>query len=333
MLTIPLFAAFWVAGLMSPRLDPGQSAQAERGPEGPRVVASSRAQLQTPTGALHGTIDVPSGEGPFPIVVVIAGSGPTDRDGNQPGLWNDSLKLLGRGLAGKGIAALRYDRRGVGQSAAAQPEEAGLRIERLSEDVVWWVEQLRGDARFSRVGIVGHSEGSLVGMLAAQRVKVDAFISVAGPGRPIPDVLREQLRRNLPRSQQAESDRIIAALAAGRLVPEVSKPLAPLFRPSVQPYLISCFKYDPAREIAGLNVPVMVVQGTTDSQESVEGARRLAAAKAGARLRLIEGMNHVLKQARTRIEQELTYSVPLAPLAPGLIDEMADFLKTAFQGP
>jgi pimeloyl-ACP methyl ester carboxylesterase len=333
MLTIPILAAISVSTLLLPCLNNGRSADQELTSDGPQATRQSPIQLETTSGILHGTVDLPPGDAPFPIVIVIAGSGPTDRDGNQPSLRNDSLKMLGRGLAGAGIAALRYDRRGVGRSAAAQPDEEGLRLEMLAEDVVGWVELLRGDPRFSRVGIVGHSEGSLVGMLAAKRVKVDAFVSLAGPGRAAPEVLREQLARNLPRAQKAESDRIIAELVAGRVVPEVPKELGPLFRPSVQPYLISCFKYDPAREIAGLDVPVMVVQGTTDLQETVEDARRLAAAKVGARLCLIEGMNHVLKKARSRVEQEVSYLVPLSPLAPGLIDEMAAFLKVTFQEP
>jgi pimeloyl-ACP methyl ester carboxylesterase len=331
MRTIPLPVAIAVATLWMPCPRRAWSAVQEPTSDVPRATRQSPIRLETTSGTLHGTIDLPSGDGPFPIVIVIAGSGPTDRDGNQPSMKNDSLKLLGGGLAGTGIAALRYDRRGVGRSAAAQRDEEGLRFEMLSDDVVGWVKLLRGDPRFSRVGIVGHSEGSLVGILAANRVEVDAFVSLAGPGRAAPEVLREQLARNLPKALKTESDRIIDELAAGRLVADVPKELGPLFRPSVQPYLISHFKYDPARELSGLEVPVMVVQGTADLQESAEDARRLAAANDDAKLCLIEGMNHVLKSARSRVEQEASYFVPSIPLAPRLIDEMAAFLKDAFR--
>src|SRR5262249_5804111 len=148
---------------------------------------------------------------------------------------------------------------------------------------------------FTRVGIVGHSEGSLVGILAAKQVKVDAFVSLAGPGRPAAGVLREELAKKVPEALEAARDRILDELVAGHGVADVPGTLGPLFRPSVQPYLISYFKYDPAREIADVNAPVMVVQGTTDLQETIEDAKRLAAARKGAKLCLIEGMNHVLK--------------------------------------
>jgi fermentation-respiration switch protein FrsA (DUF1100 family) len=110
-------------------------------------------QLETKTGKLNGTLDLPAGAGPFPVVIIIAGSGPTDRDGNQPRLKNDCLKQLGQALAAKGIAALRYDRRGIGKSAAAQPKEDDLRFDMLAADVVAWIKLLRSDRRFQGVGI------------------------------------------------------------------------------------------------------------------------------------------------------------------------------------
>jgi fermentation-respiration switch protein FrsA (DUF1100 family) len=102
-----------------------------------------------------------------------------------------------------------------------------------------------------------------------------------------------------------------------------------LFRPSVQPYLISYFKYDPAREIARLQVPVLIIQGTTDLQTPVDEAKRLAGAKKDARLCIIEGMNHVLKRASTAAEQRAAYSDPAVPLEPRLVEEVSAFLSKA----
>jgi outer membrane protein assembly factor BamB/pimeloyl-ACP methyl ester carboxylesterase len=291
-------------------------------------------QLDTKTGTLHGTLDLPDGPGPFPVVVSIAGSGPTDRDGNQPGMKNDSLKLLGRGLAARGVAVLRYDRRGVGKSKAAwAKKEDEARIEMFADDAAEWVELLRKDPRFSAVGIIGHSEGALVGLLAARRVKIDAYVSLAGAGRAAPEVLREQLAKNLPKKLKEESDRIIDELVAGRTVEETPKELAALFRPSVQPYLIAYFKYDPAREIAGLDVPILIVQGTTDLQISVADAERLHAAQKKAELYVVQGMNHLLRHVKAPAEQTVAYFQTSMPIAPEVVEKVAGFLGKAMAKP
>jgi pimeloyl-ACP methyl ester carboxylesterase len=290
-------------------------------------------QLEITTGKLDGTLDLPAGAGPFPVVVIIAGSGGTDRDGNQRLLQNDCLKLLGQSLAGKGIAALRYDKRGIGKSTAAMTKEEDLRFDMYAEDVVGWIKLLRSDRRFSKVGIVGHSEGSLIGMLAARKAKADAFVSIAGAGRSAPVVLREQLAKKLSEELKKKSDHIIDELVAGRTVADTPMVLAALFRPSVQPYLISYFKYDPARELAELKMPVLIVQGTTDIQISVEDAKLLAAAKKDAKLVVIDGMNHVFRKAKTPDEQQKAYYERTLPLMPEFVEEVAGFLGKALAKP
>lgn len=287
-----------------------------------------RAQLKTTTGTLHGTLDLPNGTSPCPVVVIIAGSGPTDRDGNQALMKNDSLKLLGQGLAAKGIAALRYDKRGIAESFTAAPKEEDLRFEAYVADAVQWITWLRRNPRFAGLGIIGHSEGSLIGMLAAKQAKVDAFVSVAGSGRPAPAVIRDQLNTKLAPALRARSDEILDELVAGRAVTDVPKELAVLYRSSVQPYLISWFKYDPAREIAAVESPVLVVQGTTDLQISVDDAKRLATAKKGAKLRIINGMNHVLKNARLPAEQQAAYTDPSFQVHAEALEEITAFLAT-----
>jgi pimeloyl-ACP methyl ester carboxylesterase len=292
--------------------------------------AEEPIRLTTTDGQLDGTLDLPPGGGPLPVAIILAGSGPTDRDGNQPQLKNDGLKQLGQGLARRGIAALRYDRRGIGKSRDACRKEEDLRFDRLADDAAAWVGFLRKVRRFGKVGVVGHSEGSLVGMLAVRRAHADAFVSLAGTGRDAPTALRAQLARNLPPAYselKEKSDRIITELAAGRTVADVPKSLNSLFRPSVQPYLISYFKYDPAREISELHVPVLLVQGTTDMQVLVDDARLLAAAKKDAKWLEIKEMNHLLKHAKTLDEQMATYNDPNLPLAPGLVEGVSEFLK------
>ncbi len=310
-------------------LSVGGAAPSQPGPRGADqgTTRASPIQLETKNGKIDGTIDLPAGAGPFPVVILIAGSGPTDRDGNQPRMKNDSLKQLGHGLAARGIAVLRYDRRGIGKSAAVQPKEEDLRFDMLVGDVVEWIKVLRKDKRFSRVGVVGHSEGSLVGMLAAKQGGADAFVALAGCGRPASEVLRWQLAKNLPRELKDRSDAIIDELAAGRTVADTPRELVSLFRPSVQPYLISYFKYDPAREIARLTIPVLIVQGTTDLQTPVDDAKLLVKARKDAQLSLIEGMNHVLKQAKSMEEQKAAYFDPTIPIEARLVEDVSAFLR------
>lgn len=292
--------------------------------------------LKTSTGTLHGTIDLPAGPGPWPVVLIHPGSGPTDRDGNSRlsaalQYTNDSLKLLGRGLAAKGIAALRIDKRGVGASKLAVLKERDLRVETYGDDAAAWLALLRKDLRFNRIGIIGHSEGTLIGLLAAKQQPVDAMVCLCGLARPLQDVLRVQLKDKVSKELYDASDKIMTELAAGREVPEKDVPasLAMLFRPSVQPYLISEFHQDPSSIIGTLKCPVLVVSGTSDIQVSIDDGKHLAAAKAGAKQIVLKHMNHVLKQTdKTGLVDQLpTYSDPNLPLHPELVEVLADFLK------
>jgi len=150
----------------------------------PTAASAEEARLVTTTGRMHGTLDLPETSPPFPVALIIAGSGPTDRDGNQPFMRNDSLKQLGRALAQRGIAGLRYDKRGIGESATAAASEADLRLETSVSDAADWVAWLRRDTRFARVAVIGHSEGALIGLLAARRRSMPSSPS-PGPGDPL----------------------------------------------------------------------------------------------------------------------------------------------------
>lgn len=295
--------------------------------------------LETPTGRLHGTLELPAAPGPYPVALIIAGSGPTDRDGNStllPGR-NDSLKLVARALAEAGVASLRYDKRGIGESRAAGLDEAAMTFDLAVEDAVRWLRLLGADARFARALVVGHSEGSLVGVLASRRTDASAFVSLEGAGRPAAEVLRSQLRGQLPTELMDEVEAVLGELEAGRTVAALPPGIAAvpqvgqaLFRQSVQPYLVSWFRHDPARALAELEIPCLVVQGTTDLQVPVADGERLAAAAKHGTLARIEGMNHVLKAAPADRDANLAaYSDPALPLVPGLVAALRGFLKAA----
>ena len=286
--------------------------------------------LETPTGAVHGTLLMPANvTGRVPVVLVIAGSGPTDRDGNSPALPgpNNSLKQLAEGLAAEGFATVRYDKRGIAASAAAARAEADLRFTTYVDDAAAWIRKLAADPRFSSVSVIGHSEGSLIGVMAAREAGASAFVSIAGAGRPIVEVLTEQLSRNLPPELMSESTRIMEELKKGRTVSAVPPQLAALFRPSVQPYMISWIPLDPAAELARFSGPSLIVQGTTDIQTSITDAERLAKADSRAKLLVIDGMNHVLKEVREPARQLASYGDPALPLHPALVPGIADFLR------
>jgi len=289
----------------------------------------TRVTLTTRTGVLHGTLLVPSGTtGPVPIALIIAGSGPTDRDGNSPLLpgKNNGLAMLADALGRRGIATLRYDKRGIGASASAMGQESDLRFTTYVDDAVDWLEWLRADRRFARRIVIGHSEGSLIGVLAAQRSPASHVVSVAGAGRPIAEVLDEQLSRMLPPELMANARHIMAELTAGRAVDSVPPQLVAVFRPSVQPYMISWLPIDPAQEVGRLTVPVLVVHGTTDIQVTKADADRLANGHSHATLEMIDGMNHVLKEVRESSQQTASYSDPALPLHPRLVESIATFV-------
>jgi pimeloyl-ACP methyl ester carboxylesterase len=292
----------------------------------PTDVEDSAYDLSTATGTIAGTLTRPPQAGRCPVVLIIAGSGPVDRDGNtQPYLRTDAYRLLARALAGHGIASVRYDKRAIGASAAAMKSESDLRFDDYVGDAAAWVAKLRGDGQFARIAIAGHSEGSLIGMIAAQRAPVDAFVSLEGAGYPAADVLRMQLAPQLAGAPDlaAASARILEALLAGRVDADVPVLLGALYRPSVQPYLISWFRYDPRAEIAKVPASVTVVQGTADFQVPVDHGEALAAAHPGSALVLVPGMSHVLKAAdKMAREQQIqtVYVDPSIPLDPAVTE-------------
>jgi pimeloyl-ACP methyl ester carboxylesterase len=287
-------------------------------------------QLTTPTGVLHGTLLLPRGIGKVPVVLIHPGSGPTDRDGNSPLLpgKNNSLRLLAEGLASRRIASLRIDKRGVAGSAAAATAESDLRVETFADDAASWLDLLKRDPRFTAIVALGHSEGALITALAAARRPVNGYVSVAGVAQRASEVLRRQLQGKLNARLMAESERILSALERGVRADSVPAELFPLFRPSVQPYLISWFRISPAETVGRLGAPVLVAQGTTDLQVDTLHAALLLARRPDARYLKIAGMNHVLKQVSGELEDQVaSYGDSTLMVTPALLDGLADFVR------
>jgi pimeloyl-ACP methyl ester carboxylesterase len=286
-------------------------------------------RLQTAQGTLHGTLLKPSGAAPVAVALLIAGSGPTDRDGNNPqGGQSDSLKRLAQSLAKQGIASLRYDKRGVAASRAATPDERDLSVESYVSDAVAWAHLLMADPAFDRLILIGHSEGALIASLAAEKAQANALVVVAGSSRPIDQLLREQLAARLPPPLLAQSNLLLDRLLAGQLSPQVPKQLQVLFRPSVQPYLITLLQQNPGQAFARLQIPALIVQGSHDIQVSVADAQALQLAKPDAELLIIPGMNHMLRISALDLPAQLaSYDNPRLPLAHGLGEQIAHFIQ------
>ncbi len=293
------------------------------------VHASESIVLKTDGTELYGTLEIPKDARTIPVALIISGSGPTDRDGNNPLVGkNNSLKMLAEGLADNGIASLRYDKRGIAASAAAGPKEADLRFDTYIEDAERWGRLLLQDRRFSYLVVIGHSEGALVGSVACRKLGAQGFISIAGAGHPAFEILKTQLKKSLPLDLLSDSDRILELLKAGATTDSVPPSLAVLFRPSVQPYLISWFRYDPVHELSVLTVPALVVQGTTDIQVGATDAERLAKANKFTQLLVVEGMNHVLKNVPSSMELQIkSYGDPEMPISEKLMDAITAFVK------
>ncbi|NQD38372.1 alpha/beta fold hydrolase [Permianibacter sp. IMCC34836] len=289
---------------------------------------SQPLELKLPDVTLRGSFEQPLTTAPTPVALIIAGSGPTDRDGNSrmmPGR-NDSLKMLAQQLAAQGIATLRYDKRMIGESTWAQPDESQLRLDTYVNDADAWLAELarRG---FAKPFLIGHSEGALLATLAAQRRTVAGVVLLAGAGRPADQILIEQLQQQAPQLVP-ESRRILNELKAGRLVADVPAELQALFRPSVQPYMQSWLRRDPALELARLTLPVLTISGDADLQVGAIDAAALAGV-AGVQSRRIANMNHVLKQiaAADLAGQQASYSNPTVPLAPELVPSIVEFVR------
>lgn len=286
-----------------------------------------------PQGELKGTF-LSTGES-APVVLVVPGSGPTDRDGNNPfGVRASTYRLLAEGLAERGVASVRIDKRGMFGSAAAVPDPNAVTIADYAADVHSWVRAIRDKAGVDCVWILGHSEGALVALEAGQKPDgICGLLLVSGPGRKLGDVLRAQLRGNpanapyLPQMLDA-----IATLEAGGSVDTGSFPpvVAGLFAPAVQGFLRDLFSHDPAKLIADVAVPVLILQGEADLQIGVEDARLLAAARPDAALALIPHANHVLKVAPSDdfAANLATYADPSLPLAPGVVEALAGFVRS-----
>lgn len=274
-----------------------------------------------------GTLVLPENTEIAPLVIFIQGSGPTNRDGNQPMMKNDGIKKMAHELAANGIASFRYDKR-IFKMDKLRIKEADLSFEDFVTDVNSIVGHFTKENKYEKIIIAGHSEGSLIGILAAQNGGVDALISLAGPGRSIDKIIVEQLAKQS--AELSENARIaLDEIKEKGSTQNYSPYLESIFRASVQPYMKSWMQFDPAEELAKLEIPVLLVNGNYDLQVDVVDAELLQKASPQSQLVILDKMNHIFRKIEGEsLENTKAYNEPNRPLHPELIPALVDFIKS-----
>jgi pimeloyl-ACP methyl ester carboxylesterase len=296
------------------------------------AAASVSMTAPGPKGPLAGTFLNAGARAP--VVLIIPGSGPTDRDGNNPlGVTAAPYRWLAEALATKGVSSVRIDKRGLFGSKAAVADPNKVTIGDYATDTHNWVRSIRHDTHAKCIWVLGHSEGALIALAAAQDPDgICGVILVSGAGRRLSEVIREQLRANPANAPLIDSAMTaLDALERGQHVDVTAMhpALQKLFAPQVQDFLIDMFRQDPAKLAASLKVPLLIVQGERDLQVSTADAKILAAAQPRARLVLLPEMNHVLKDVTSedRAANLATYTDPSLPVDSGAVEAIAGFVK------
>ena len=259
------------------------------------------------------------------LVILIAGSGIPDRDGNQTGGKNNSYKFLSEGLVKNDVAVFAYDKRAIALLKAGNTEEKDANFDNAIADAKEIFEYFKAKKQFNKIIFAGHSEGSLIGMIASKD-KADGYVSIAGAGRPIDEIIEEQIGKQAP-FLKIESRKYLDTLKSGKQFKLENKMLASLFRESVQPYLISWIKYNPIVEIKKLKIPVLIINGTKDLQIAESNAKLLHEAYPKSELVIIENMNHVFKEIKQDSDNAKSYNDVNLPVMPELIEKIATFTK------
>lgn len=284
-------------------------------------------------GPLKGTQLAPAAGAKAPVALILPGSGPTDRDGNSPlGVKGSTYRLLAEGLAAQGVTTVRMDKRGMFASGPAAADPNRVFIADLATDANAWAADLKTRTGAPCVWLIGHSEGALVAEVAGQTGKdLCGLVLVSGAGERLSDTLRRQLKAGVPAGPLLDQSlKNIAALESGGEVDTSGLPpgLQMLFLPQVQPFLKAIFAYDPPALLKTYKGPVLIVQGKTDIQVLPADAQKLKAARPDAALVEFDGVNHLLKVAPLdRAANVATYADPSLPLAPGVAEAIAGFIK------
>ncbi|UAB75769.1 alpha/beta hydrolase [Mesoflavibacter sp. SCSIO 43206] len=274
---------------------------------------------------IDGTLLTPNNVKKPNLAIIIAGSGPTDRDGNQNFLKNNSLKKLAVNLTNNNIATYRYDKRIVKQLKSNNLDK-NIIFDHFVTDAKSVIDYFKNTKNFNKIYVIGHSQGSLVGMLAAKD-RADGFISLAGAGQSIDQVIIEQVNKTAPNFTE-DTKRIFKTLKEDKTTTDYPMALSSIFNIEIQKFMINWMKYNPTEVLSTLNIPILVINGTKDLQVSETEAKLLKEANKDATLKIIENMNHVLVTIEgDDLENSKSYAETQRPIAEGLIDTITNFIK------
>jgi pimeloyl-ACP methyl ester carboxylesterase len=276
-------------------------------------------------GAIDAVLTTPPGVERPPVALLIAGSGSTDHDGNGPDIKPATLKKLSEQLLARNIATLRYDKRGAGgwKPEFGRPED--FRFKDYVDDAASLVNYLRSGGKFSRLVLVGHSEGGLVAILTARRVPVDRLVLLVTAARRQGDLLKAQLeKKQLAPDVMEPITKAIDAIMAGQIVdpPPRGLPIAP----SMQPGIASAFTADPIDPLKQIEQPILIIGGGRDRQVARLDFIALSAAAPVAKTLWLPDMNHVLVDVDDEADDLKAYAQPERVLDPAMIDTVAAFI-------
>lgn len=273
---------------------------------------------------IDGTLLQPKA-GSSTLAILIADSGPIDRDGNQDFQKTSNIKKLAVALTNNGIATFRYDKRIVKQIRKGNLDP-NIKFEHFVNDAIDVIDYFRKQNKYKKIYVIGHSQGSLIGMMAAKD-KADGFISLAGSAKTIDALILEQVELTAPMLTD-DTKRIVAVLKDGKTTNKYPQALGSIFDLSVQPFMASWMEYNPIEEIEKLDIPILIINGTKDLQVSAEEAKSLKEAAKNSELQLIEKMNHVLFLIEgDEQENSKSYNNHAGKVSEELITDIVAFIK------
>ena len=262
-----------------------------------------------------------------PLVIILSGSGPNDRNGNSNAVKGYMLKKLAEQLSNNGIATYRFDKRSSKYIKERNPAVHNLTFDIFIDDAKAILEYFKAKNSYGKIYVVGHSQGSLVGMVAAKDL-ADGFISIAGPGKTIDQTLIEQINQSAPMFSE-DAKRVLGMLKKGETTDDFPAALASVFNKEVQPFMINWMQYNPQDEIKKLNIPILIINGTNDIQVKEADANLLHSAVPKSKLLIIENMNHalVIYEDKDTLGNRKSYDEINRELSKDLIDALVDFIK------
>jgi len=259
-----------------------------------------------------------------PLIIWVHGSGPVDRNGNQPAqnVNANYIKQFRDAVNKENLAFFSFDKRTATKNNSAYLKDTKFTDFALDIDVI--VNHFKKDNRFTKITLVGHSQGSLIAMLASKNI--DKYISLAGAGETIDKTIVKQISKNNLTLGEAAQKQFDTLKAKGK-IETVNPFLMNIFAKQNQEFLYEWMQINPTEEIKKITIPTLIINGDKDLQVKIEDAENLKNAKPNAELVIIKNMNHVLKNIEKEEDNMTSYFSPDFPISEKLIKTIVEFVK------